>query len=878
MDPARWEQVQTLFHRAASLDAAERSRFLAEACGDDAELLADVRGMLEEDGRGWLLDRDVREVAGRVAGDAFSALSRNFGPYRIEKILGEGGMGVVYLARREDLGNHVAIKLLRDAWLSPERRQRFALEQRTLARLNHPSIARLYDANTLPDGTPWFVMEYVDGVAVTDYCSRNHSTVDERLRLIRAVAEAVEYAHGEGVIHRDIKPSNIFVRDDGAVRLLDFGIAKQLDPAGQPLNHTRTAMRSMTLAYASPEQIRGDTATTATDIYSLGVVLYELLTGRLPFDLTGKTALEAEAVVTTQEPARPSSIARRPGDGASWGNLDALCLTAMHKDPARRYASAAALMRDIDRYLNREPLEAKAASRPAISAFVRRNSRALSIASTAVVVLALVAAAVVLTLDLSRKPVVSPQPARAIAVLPLINGSEDHGLDFLAQAIADEITGTLGYARSISLRSVDRERKYNEPVRDLQKEGRALQVSTIVSGQFLRAGNQLQITLEVTDVATNRLLWSDVFEVPPQDLMAMQAQVASKTRRALAPVLGVTEFVTANPPRPGNEEAYRLYLRARDIPVATAADPKVRKRLIEMLSKSVELDPSYAPAWEILARFYSDDGFYGDGGQVALARWRAAIRKAAELDPGNTRFQAETLYFATSDGRGPESGGMTRGQAFRGLQDLLRRRPDSARLHFIVSWMLRDAGLLDESAHECEMSFLIDAHDAGARSCGVTFMLRGDFRRAVDFLNLDPDAAISKGVRIDVLARQGKNKEALEALDRNVPQWSAFDVLTAVLQHRPEQNVAALARQAQPSPDPENNYLAAAHLADAGQTDAALTMLKSAIAGGYCSYPSMDSDPLLANLRSSPGFGGVRAAGIACQKKFLAERATDAGK
>ncbi len=310
-----------------------------------------------------------------------------------------------------------------------------------------------------------------------------------------------------------------------------------------------------------------------------------------------------------------------------------------------------------------------------------------------------------------------------------------------------------------------------------------MRAGTIVSGHFLKAGEQLQITLEVTDVESNRLLWSDVFDAPAQNMMAMQAQIAAKTRRAMAPVLGVSEFVTDNPPKPKNEDAYDLYLRAKTLTSEVSTDPKTRNQAIEMLNRSVALDPSYAPAWELLASWYAADGWFGDGGEAALARWRALADKIVVLDPDNVIFRADVLYIGS--GAGATTGGMTRGQAYRGLQDLLRRRPDSARLHFIVSWMLRDTGLLEESARECETSVLIDAQDAGARSCGVTFMLLGDYRRALNYLHLDPDSEVAKAVSIDVLLRQGKEKDVLQAMSGKLPQWGGYGLLMAYLQRRP---------------------------------------------------------------------------------------------
>jgi serine/threonine-protein kinase len=408
MDSTRWEQIQTLFHEAAERPAPEQLAFLQSACGDDPSLLAEVLALLEEDSRGAsLLDRGVAHAAYQMVGDAVHASIRTkqFGPYRIKEILGEGGMGVVYLAERDDLGNLVAIKVLRDAWLSPARRERFSIEQRILAQLNHHGIARLYDANTLEDGTPWFVMEYVDGVPLTDYCSENNSSIDERLRLLRLVCEAAQYAHQHALIHRDLKPSNILVKRDGSVRLLDFGIAKQIEELDVPVNQTRTALRLMTPAYAAPEQIRGERTGVQTDVYALGVILYELLAGRLPFDLSHMTDAEAAVAITMQEPAKPSIAARDTAGStneqthlpaatkAAWSDLDVLCLTAMHKDPARRYQSVEAFIRDVDHYLKGEPLEAQPDSlRYTLGKFANRHWQAVS---AAVAVLAIVVGLVI---------------------------------------------------------------------------------------------------------------------------------------------------------------------------------------------------------------------------------------------------------------------------------------------------------------------------------------------------------------------------------------------------------------------------------------------------------------------------------------------------
>ena len=395
MDSARWQTIQTLFHEAVALPEGERPAFLKAACDGDGALLSEVGAMLDADHRGdSLLDRDMAGVAQQMLAGADAALpAKEFGPYIIKELLGEGGMGLVYLAERKDLANRVAIKILRDAWLSPARRERFASEQRMLAQLVHPSVARLYDADTLPDGTPWFVMEYVEGLPITLYCQKHKCSIDRRLQLFRQVCEAVQYAHAHAVIHRDLKPSNILVKADGSVRLLDFGIAKQLESLDAPVDQTRTVLRMMTPAYAAPEQARGDSVGVQTDVYSLGVILYELLAERLPFDLSNLTPSEAAIIIAEHDPAKPSSAAcdmeRSVLGHAGWADLDVLCLTAMHKDLQRRYRSVEALVRDIDHYSVGEPLEARPDSlHYRTGKFLGRNLRAVSAAAAVFVLVA----------------------------------------------------------------------------------------------------------------------------------------------------------------------------------------------------------------------------------------------------------------------------------------------------------------------------------------------------------------------------------------------------------------------------------------------------------------------------------------------------------
>jgi serine/threonine-protein kinase len=363
MDAARWERLQALFHDAVDRPPAERAAFLDAECGDDPQLAAEVLAAIAEDEHGGsLLDRGVEYAAGQVVSGDLGRL-REIGPYRLVRTLGEGGMGVVFLAERTDLGTSAAVKILRDAWLSPARRQRFAAEQRTLARLNHKFIARLFDAGTLSDGTPWIVMEFVEGAPITEHVRTRPFSTEGRLKLFLDVCEAVQYAHRHLIVHRDLKPSNVLVTADDVVKLVDFGIAKDMgDP--RTAEGGQTIARLMTPAYAAPEQARGEPAGVQADVYSLGVMLYELVTGALPVDTNARTAT---------------------GDA----DLDVLCLTAMHADVSRRYASVEALARDVAHYLASQPLEARPDSlRYRAGKFVRRRWRPLVAAATVLLAVA----------------------------------------------------------------------------------------------------------------------------------------------------------------------------------------------------------------------------------------------------------------------------------------------------------------------------------------------------------------------------------------------------------------------------------------------------------------------------------------------------------
>ena len=394
MAPDRWQRLEDLFHAALELPPEQRTAAVAAACGDDVELLRDVQRLLQADAHASAF------VEGAAAGVQRAAAmmvpeGTLIGPYRIVRELGRGGMGTVYLAERADtqFEMRVAIKVIKRGMDTDAVLQRFRHERQILADLDHPNIGRLLDGGTTGEALPYFVMEYVDGQPLDEYCGTRHLSIDERLRLFRQVCAAVSYAHQHLVVHRDIKPSNILVTADGVPKLLDFGIAKLLDPREDAATvGTEFGGPVMTPQYASPEQLRGERVTTVSDVYALGVLLYEMLAGARPYDVTGRSAAESTPIVESGV-AKPSAAAARRGDDVLSrrlrGDLDSIVITAMRKAPAERYASVALLEDDVRRHLERRPVLARGDSWTYRAArFVRR--RKLGVAAAAGIMITLV--------------------------------------------------------------------------------------------------------------------------------------------------------------------------------------------------------------------------------------------------------------------------------------------------------------------------------------------------------------------------------------------------------------------------------------------------------------------------------------------------------
>jgi DNA-binding winged helix-turn-helix (wHTH) protein/TolB-like protein len=485
---------------------------------------------------------------------------------------------------------------------------------------------------------------------------------------------------------------------------------------------------------------------------------------------------------------------------------------------------------------------------------IARGRRLISWAVAAVLLIAF--AVSLAALRRVYRPNAVPGP---VAILPFENASSTASLDYLRSALPDQVAMTLSAARSLPIRPSVATSRYSGPLMDLRKVGRELNVNRVVTGHYVLAGERLQVTMEAVDTEENRVLWHDTFNVPANDLLALQAQVAAMSRGKLASALGITNFVAEIAPPPANKEAYELYLRS----IALDWDPIPNKQGIDLLRRAVVLDPSYPPAWGSLSLRYYRDSRFGGGGPEMLQLSDAAAERQFALDPGSPDPVAELTIHRT------ERGELVK--AHQQALELVRRRPDNANNHHVLSYVLRYGGSLEEAGRECDTMALLASKIVWG-SCSTTFMELGNYQRAKDFIRKDLSSEWSKAHAVEVLLREGKTEEAIKIGPPQIPHWDSYKMLLACARHEPEPQIKSLAAGVEIDDDPEVNYFFAAHLAYCGQTIESLRLLRLAIDGNYCSFPAMDLDPFFAKIRTAPGFAKVRAAAIACHENFVAER------
>jgi TolB-like protein/Tfp pilus assembly protein PilF/tRNA A-37 threonylcarbamoyl transferase component Bud32 len=766
--PDRWKQVKGVLGAALDRPAEERGALVEAACAGDAELRTEVESLLASAGAA----HEFLETAARPAllrppaeGRPEARAGARIGPYRVLSEIGRGGMGAVYLAERDDqeYRKQVAIKLVRGDADSASVVRRFRQERQILAELDHPNIARLLDGGTTDEGLPYFVMEYVEGAPIDAYCEARKLTVKGRLELFRTVCAAIGDAHRKRVVHRDLKPSNILVTAEGTPKLVDFGIAKLMTPTSGS-EHTATGTHLMTPEYGSPEQWRGGPVTAASDIYSLGVLLYRLLTGQSPYRAGPDQPHELGRAICEEDPAPPSAAAAAPTRHQLAGDLDAIVLKAMRKEPERRYGSAAELSEDIRRHLEGLPVAARKDGIVYRAGRLVRRNRAVGLTVLTMAAMAILVSALVYRWARVPGPRAPAGPAGAItslAVLPLTNLSRDPEQEYFADGMTEALITDLsqiGSLRVVSRTSIMRYKGTARPVPEVAGE---LNVDGVVEGSVLRSGNRVRITAQLIRASDDRHLWAQSYEREMSDILSLQGTVAEAIAGEIKGRLTAQEQARLTSRPPVNPRAYLAYVRGRYF--WNKRNEESLKTATTYFEEALREDPGYARAYSGLADSYFYRG-YAFGRAVpreAMPKAKAAALKALALD--DTMAEAHTSlgmvrFFYDWDWPGAAI-------EFRRAIEL---DPNYATAHHVYAAFLSITGRHDESVAEARRALEVDPLSLPVNQMlGLVLRRAGRYDEAIEqyrkTLELDPSFAMAVENLGIAYAGKGLAQQAVEA-------------------------------------------------------------------------------------------------------------------
>ena len=804
-----------------------------------------------------------------------SLVGQTVSHYRIVSKLGGGGMGAVYDAEDTRLGRHVALKFVPPELVHDRKAlDRFFWEARAASQLNHPGICTIHDIEDA-DGHPFIVMERLEGVSLKERMMGGPMELEEILDVGIQVTDALAACHAKGIIHRDIKPANIFLTNTGLVKVLDFGVAK-LAPgirAGDAaLDDPLTVAGDIfgTAVYMSPEQARGEELDPRTDLFSLGVVLYQMGTGQRPF--AGSNAVTTLEAVMNHKPVSPLKLnPNLPPE------LEGILGRAMEKERGNRYPNALAMKGDLQS-LKRETepgMTETARMRPLLPYRISSKTFQTTSRRSLYILLGVIALLITILVPMGAwffKQRSSVNARTTVAVLPLQNMNGDVSVEFLSFALADEIANALTNTRALDVRPFAMSRKFTGPDVDPRKVASELRVGTVMTGHFLKQGDQLMVTLEAVEGSTDKLLWQKTLTAPAQDLIGLQSAMNKQVTEGLLPAIGMAAGQVTSGTQPHDPAAYDLYLHALALP----HDPKPNKDAIAVLEHAVTADPAYAPAWEELGWRYYNDSQYSDGGEEMFQRSTQAYERAVALDPNRTVAAGQLITNRVERGE--------LGKAYRAAQALVQRRPESAEAHFVMGYVYRYAGMLEESAQECDKALALDPGNYTFRSCAWAFMELGNTKRAADFIRLDAGSEWAAYATPSLLLREGKIDEAREAVKKmpDTPR-NHRDLLEGCLGINPEihpysyaQELAHVAENTPPAAaDAESLYYEGSLFADCGLRPAALHVLQGAIEQNYCAYSNLRFDPMLRKIRQTPGFQQLLVAAKECQDRVRAAPATN---
>ena len=875
MDAAdHWRRVEELFHAALDLDAEGRSAFLDRACGPDLSLRKEVESLLDSADKPIdFLPQAVFEMAQRVSAEDRPrpiATGTQLAHYTIISMLGEGGMGQVYLAEDLQLKRKVALKMLSPRLTGNERGlHRFEQEAYAASALNHPNILTIYEFGQAA-GLHYIASEFVDGMTLRQRMWDGGIDLNEAIDVAIQIASALVAAHAAGIVHRDIKPENVIVRSDGIVKVLDFGIAK-LSPMriGQPMRKsgspvavltTEPGMVRGTARYMSPEQSRGVAVDARSDIFSLGSVIYELVTGRVAFE--GDTPSDVMAEILKTEPRPPAEfVPNVPPE------IERVIGKALRKDREERYQAVSELLADLQTFKEEAEFQAKLnqpawaergaitpdrktpARGKAVSWEKASSSRSWRLWQLALFLLAIVAAGYFAYRKMHALPISSQQ--HSLAVLPFRNLDGDPKTDFLGFSLADEIITKLGYVNSLNVRPSSSVDKYRDKIIDPSKVAADLHVDTLLTGSFIKDGDDLRINAQLIDVKPDKILWRDSLDVKYENLLTVQDRVAQQIIKGLELNLSPAEAANLKPEKPINAVAYEDYLRGIDFYSLNDFAAS-----IDMLEKATALEPNYAPAWAHLGRAYTTSASLQFGGREQYVKAQAAYEKAIALNPALVEPRIFMANLLTDTGRVE--------QAVPLLRSVLQSNPNNAEAHWELGYAYRFAGMLKESVDECEKARQYNPQVKISSSALNSYLYLGQYQKFLESLPVNDSVYI---LFYHGLAEYYLNHHDQAATDFDTAYERNSSLLPvqvgkAISYSIRHQNVQGLKLLRQTEDmieergvsDPEGIYKVAQAYALLGDKPDALHMLRHSIGDGFFCYPYFMHDPLLQSLHGEPEF------------------------